>query len=165
MDFLAELWRFMRVRKKFWLLPILRDDGGVRRACGADQGLGGRAVHLHAVLGACAFSASPRSITTARRRWSRTAGSLRPRRRNASPARSTIPRFRKTRSRIASTRPQTQARRARSCRLLRQAVPEIRAAARDLRGDGAARFPLLQDGDPALAARKAVPEDRCCGTS
>jgi hypothetical protein len=21
-DFLAELWRFMRVRKKFWLLPI-----------------------------------------------------------------------------------------------------------------------------------------------
>ncbi len=23
MDFLAELWRFMRVRKKFWRLPIL----------------------------------------------------------------------------------------------------------------------------------------------
>jgi hypothetical protein len=23
MDFLAELWRSMRVRKKFWLLPIL----------------------------------------------------------------------------------------------------------------------------------------------
>ena len=23
MDFLAELWRFMRVRKKFWLLPII----------------------------------------------------------------------------------------------------------------------------------------------
>jgi hypothetical protein len=23
MDFLFELWRFMRVRKKFWLLPIL----------------------------------------------------------------------------------------------------------------------------------------------
>jgi hypothetical protein len=23
MDFIAELWRFMRVRKKFWLLPIL----------------------------------------------------------------------------------------------------------------------------------------------
>jgi len=22
-DFLAELWRFMRVRKKLWLLPIL----------------------------------------------------------------------------------------------------------------------------------------------
>ena len=22
-DFLAEFWRFMRVRKKFWLLPIL----------------------------------------------------------------------------------------------------------------------------------------------
>ena len=23
MDFLAELWRFMRVRKKFWMLPIM----------------------------------------------------------------------------------------------------------------------------------------------
>ncbi len=23
MDFLSELWRFMRVRKKFWLVPIL----------------------------------------------------------------------------------------------------------------------------------------------
>ena len=23
MDFVAELWRFMRVRKKFWLLPVL----------------------------------------------------------------------------------------------------------------------------------------------
>ena len=23
MEFLAELWRFMRARKKFWLLPIL----------------------------------------------------------------------------------------------------------------------------------------------
>lgn len=23
MDFLEELWRFMRTRKKFWLLPIL----------------------------------------------------------------------------------------------------------------------------------------------
>jgi hypothetical protein len=23
MDFVAELWRFMCVRKKFWLLPIL----------------------------------------------------------------------------------------------------------------------------------------------
>jgi hypothetical protein len=22
-DFLTELWRFMRVRKKFWLLPII----------------------------------------------------------------------------------------------------------------------------------------------
>lgn len=23
MDFLLELWRFMRIRKKYWLLPIL----------------------------------------------------------------------------------------------------------------------------------------------
>jgi hypothetical protein len=23
MDFLAELWRFMRARRKFWLMPVL----------------------------------------------------------------------------------------------------------------------------------------------
>jgi hypothetical protein len=23
MDFLTEIWRFMRVRRKFWLLPIM----------------------------------------------------------------------------------------------------------------------------------------------
>jgi hypothetical protein len=23
MDFLSEIWRFMRARKKFWLLPVL----------------------------------------------------------------------------------------------------------------------------------------------
>jgi hypothetical protein len=23
LDFIEELWRFMRVRKKFWLLPVL----------------------------------------------------------------------------------------------------------------------------------------------
>jgi hypothetical protein len=23
MDFLVELWRFMRARKKFWLMPVL----------------------------------------------------------------------------------------------------------------------------------------------
>ena len=23
MDFLSEFWRFMRIRKKFWLLPIM----------------------------------------------------------------------------------------------------------------------------------------------
>lgn len=29
MDFLAELWRFMRVRKKFWLLPMMVIFGGL----------------------------------------------------------------------------------------------------------------------------------------
>ena len=52
MSFLAELWRFMRARKKFWLLPILADDGPVRRPARADPGLRRRAVHLHAVLSA-----------------------------------------------------------------------------------------------------------------
>lgn len=23
MDFISELWRFMRVRKKYWLMPVL----------------------------------------------------------------------------------------------------------------------------------------------
>ena len=48
---LVELWAFMRVRKKFWLLPILL----MMVVFGAllivlHQGLRRRAVHLHAVL-------------------------------------------------------------------------------------------------------------------
>ena len=52
MSLLAELWRFMRVRKKYWLVPDRRRDVPARRAAGPCQGLGDRAVHLHAVLGA-----------------------------------------------------------------------------------------------------------------
>ena len=29
MSFLAELWRFLRVRKKFWLLPVILVSLGV----------------------------------------------------------------------------------------------------------------------------------------
>src|SRR5262249_56401596 len=38
------------------------------------------------------------------------------------------------------------------------AVSEIRAAARDLRGVRTTRIPIVLDGDPAVAAREAVPE-------
>ena len=73
MSFVMELWAFMRVRKKFWLLPILimmAVFGGLDRA---EQGIGDRAVHLHPVLSAawrCASSEFRPSTTTARRRSS-----------------------------------------------------------------------------------------------
>ena len=61
MEFLKELWHFMRVRKKFWLLPLL-----TIMACPAHSGIRCRAIHLHAVLTAqCASSGSQCSITTA----------------------------------------------------------------------------------------------------
>ena len=50
-EFLAELWAFMKERKKFWLMPITR---GVAAAWDADRSharVCGCAVHLHAVLG------------------------------------------------------------------------------------------------------------------
>ena len=50
MGFFVELWRFMRVRKKFWLAPILFMDGRFRRVGGIDQGLRGRAVHVYVIL-------------------------------------------------------------------------------------------------------------------
>ena len=58
MSILAELWAFLRVRKKYWLAPIvlmLLVFGGLIILA---QGFGGRAIHLHAVLAgaACAFS-------------------------------------------------------------------------------------------------------------
>ena len=50
MDFLAELWRFMRVRKKFWLLPILIMMVVFGGLVVLTKGSRVRAVHLHAVL-------------------------------------------------------------------------------------------------------------------
>ena len=50
LDLLGQLWKFLRVRKKFWLLPDPVRDGAVRGTDRSDQGISGRAVHLHAVL-------------------------------------------------------------------------------------------------------------------
>ena len=50
MGILVELWRFMRVRKKFWLLPIFVVMFVLRGAADPRQGLGDRALHLHVVL-------------------------------------------------------------------------------------------------------------------
>ena len=52
MEFVAQMWRFLRARKKFWLLPIIVMMVAARRADRARAGLGRRAVHLHAVLSA-----------------------------------------------------------------------------------------------------------------
>ena len=51
MDFLAELWRFMRVREEVLVAADPCDDAGVRRLGHTRQRLGGRAFHLHAFLG------------------------------------------------------------------------------------------------------------------
>ena len=71
MSFIAEVWDYLKARRKFWLLPILIVMVMLGGADRAGAGLGGRAVHLHAVLRqrrSCASSASPRSTTTAPRR-------------------------------------------------------------------------------------------------
>src|SRR6516165_10022609 len=49
--------------------------------------------------------------------------------------------------------------RARSRRVLRQAIPEIRTTDGNLLGAGAARLPFLPDGNAALAKREAVPKE------
>ena len=106
MEFVAELWGFLRARKKFWLAADRGRDGAVRRPAGAGQGLGRRAVHLHAVLRAapCGSSASRPSTTTAPPPSSSTARSSPRRRRSASPARSTTPRFPAQRRRATASR-------------------------------------------------------------
>ena len=82
MSFLNELWRFMRERKKFWLLPIFVVLGLFGALLVLTPGLGGGAVHLHAVLSGfghsrCVSWGSRRSITTAPPRSSSTASGRR----------------------------------------------------------------------------------------
>ena len=45
----AEFWYFLEHSKKWWLLPIVRDRAGLRRA-GVVVGHRRGAVHLHALL-------------------------------------------------------------------------------------------------------------------
>src|SRR5262249_18702304 len=82
------------------------DDGGVRRTCGAEQGLRGCSVHLHTVLTVeqCASLAFQPFITIAPRLWSKMTASLPPRKRNVLPARNTTRHFLRTRSPIACKR-------------------------------------------------------------
>ena len=50
MNFLSDLWGFLKHRKKFWLLPLIIDSSGLRRAHRAGQRIRDRAVYLHVVL-------------------------------------------------------------------------------------------------------------------
>ena len=70
-----------------------------------------------------------------------------------------------TRSSYCLAEARHRARRRRPRRLLRQAVPEVRAAARDLPRLRAARLPVVPHGDPALAEGEAVPEEPAHATS
>ena len=72
MEFISELWSFMRERKKFWLLPIflvMALFGGAGRL---DPGKRGRALHLHDLLIRRAHSRHLGVLSRFRRgRWSR----------------------------------------------------------------------------------------------
>ena len=86
MSILYELWMFIRVRKKYWLIPILLVlllFGGLIML---DTGLSNSSIYLHFVLTAtvCASSGYPRSTTTAQPPLSSTAALLQQHRKNAS---------------------------------------------------------------------------------
>ena len=66
MSLLVELWSYMRVRKKFWLLPILMMLFLLGGLLVPDPGLGAGAVHLHALLTCAPSLGSPPIITIAR---------------------------------------------------------------------------------------------------
>src|SRR5262245_52487657 len=87
MTFLAEFWDFLRVRKKFWLLPmllVLCIFGGLIIL----EQVSAVATFLYTMfLCAAEFSVSLHSITIARRPWSRTGASSRRRSRSDSRAR------------------------------------------------------------------------------
>ena len=88
----------------------------------------------------CACSASRPSITTARPPSSRTAASSRRRRRSASRARSTMPAFPTNAIRYCLEAGNVDSRRRRPRRVLREAADQVRAAARDLSRQRAARL-------------------------
>ena len=161
MSFLRELFAFIRRPPQILADPDLRRDAGARRTVGADQGFGAGAVRLHSVLSSwrCASSAFQHSITTAPPHLWWTARSSPPRRKSASRAGSTIRDFRRTRFAIAWRR-QASRRRTRPRRVLRKAVSQVRAPARDLSRLRAAGLSVVPQGDPGLAEGEAVPERR-----
>ena len=50
MDFVKDLWGFLKVRKKFWLLPIILTLLVFRRLDDLCQRFGHRPLHLHHLL-------------------------------------------------------------------------------------------------------------------
>ena len=161
LSFLREFWMFLRVRKKYWLIPILIMMvifGGADRA---DAGLRSRAVHLHDVLNGpsrmriLGLSAFYHDSAAALVEDGRVVAAAQEERFTRKKHDSGFPHHALAYCLDAAG---IRLGRRRLRRVLRQAVPEIRAAAGNLsrlRADG---LPIVPDGDPAVAARKAVPE-------
>ena len=163
MGFLIELWCFMRVRKKFWLMPMLIMmvvfGGLVMLTKGSAV-----APFVYTLFSAGA-DACPRNFRFLPRQRSRGG------RDGHIVAAAQEERF--TRKKHDSRFPKhaigyclrraVQVERPRARRVLRQAVGEIRATAGNLSRLCAARLPLLPDGDADLAERETVPEERANG--
>ncbi len=68
-SFLREFWTFLRMRKKFWLVPIFIVMAVFGGLIVLTKGIGGRTVNLHLILMVlCAYSEYPPFITTVLRR-------------------------------------------------------------------------------------------------
>ena len=132
-SFLRELWAFLRVRKKYWLMPVLHRHGAVRRLDRADQRLGGRALHLHAVLSAlCVFSgisAFYHDSAAALVEDGRIVAAAQEERFTRKKHDAGFP---EARDRLLPGRGGHAASASRPCGLLRQAVPQVRASAGNL---------------------------------
>ena len=156
--FRLQMWRFLGARRKFWLLPIIL----VIVLLGGLLVLAQGSVvapfiytlfYPMRVLGISAYYHDSAAALV------RDGHVSPPRRRSASRARSTTRDSRTTRSAPAWRAPARARRRDRLRRVLRQAVPQVRAPARDLPRVRAARLHLVPQGAAAVGQGKAVPED------
>ena len=160
MSFLKELVQFLMARKKYWLIPIflvMIVFGGLIVLA---QGLGGRAVHLHAVLtgaarmrilGISAFyhDSAAALVVDGRDRRGRAGGALHPqeaRRRLSAPCHRLLPGGGGIRSTTSTTSCSTKSRSSSSSGCSRPISRSRRAAS------------LVPHGGAAVAAREAVPE-------
>src|ERR671919_479942 len=141
MSFLAELWQFMRVRKKYWLLPIV-----LMMAL-----FGGLVVLTQGSAGAADADPWPVGVLP-RQRGGVARGRRADRRRpgravHAQEARFGVP---QERGRVLPEGRRHRARPSRPRRVLRQAVLEVRAPARDLSGIRAQGLHLVPHGGPGV---------------
>ena len=159
-SFLREFWAFLRVRKKFWLLPDLHRHGHLRRTDRADQGLGGGALHLHdllrsarvRVLGISAFYHDSAAALVEDGRIVAAAQEERFTRKkfDAGYPRHAID--------YCLSAGNIKLKDVDSRRLLRQAIHQIRAPAGNLPHLQPARLHVVPHGAAAVAAREAVSE-------
>src|SRR6266581_774308 len=154
----AQLWKFMRVRKRFWLAPVIIVMlllGGLLVLAQAPswRPLSTRSseAEQHADPGDLGVLPRQRGRNRARRRGGRsgTRGALHPQetRREVSPQR----------RRLLPARGREKPRSTRICRFLRQAFAQVRASARNLPCVCAERLSLLPDGDSGLVAGETLP--------